>query len=254
MNRKISIGAILAGGKGQRLNNLPLTRILQKGMLPILHKPILEYVVENMKKMGVKKIYMLVSWKREIIEEYFRKGEDFGVEIEYVDSTGTQGIAHAISLLKDKIKEPFIVFLGDDFTVANSLENIVDLFFEKNAIVVEGVIYEDNIDVLRQTCSVVMNKDGKILDIIEKPENPPSNIRGCGIYVFDPAVFDFIEKTPISPIRNQKEITDTIGLISKNGKAYGFLIDGVNVNVNTSSDLFLATEILLKKANFFKLS
>lgn len=249
MERKISVGVILAGGKGQRLNNLPLTRVLQKCMLPILHKPILEYVIENMKKMGIKKIYMLVSWKKEIIEEYFRDGKDFGVEIEYVDSTGTKGIAHAIGLLKDKIKEPFIVFLGDDFTISNSLENIVNVFFEKNAIAVEGVVHEDNADILKQTCSVTLNNDGKIIDIVEKPEDPPSNLRGCGIYVFDPVIFDFIEKTPVSPIRDQIEITDTIGLVSKIGKAYGFLIDGVNVNINTYDDLFLATNILLRNKN-----
>jgi NDP-sugar pyrophosphorylase family protein len=202
-----------------------------------------------MKKIGVEKIYMLVSWKKETIEEYFRNGDDFGVKIEYVDSTGTQGIAHAISLLKDRIKEPFAVFLGDDFTIANSLENIINVFFENNAIAVEGVIQEDDINTLKQTCSVTMDKSGKILDIIEKPKEPPTKIRGCGIYIFDPAVFDFIEKTPLSPARNQKEITDTIGLISKVGKAYGFLIDGINVNINTFSDLFLATEIALKNKN-----
>jgi bifunctional UDP-N-acetylglucosamine pyrophosphorylase/glucosamine-1-phosphate N-acetyltransferase len=246
MDGKITTGVILAGGKGTRLNNLPLTRVLQKCMLPILHKPILEYVLDNMKKMKIKKIFMLVSWKKEIIQEYFGDGKEFGVDIEYVDSTGTQGIAHAISLLKNKIKEPFVAFLGDDFTVANSLEKIIDVFFEKNAIVVEGVVNENKNELIKQTCSVMMDKNQKILKIVEKPESPPSKIRGCGIYVFSPEIFNFIEKTPLSPMRKQREITDTIDLASKVGRAYGFLIDGVNVNINTYDDLFLATEIALK--------
>jgi bifunctional UDP-N-acetylglucosamine pyrophosphorylase/glucosamine-1-phosphate N-acetyltransferase len=91
-----------------------------------------------------------------------------------------------------------------------------------------------------------LGNTGEIREIVEKPLAPKSNLRGVGVYLFDPKVFDFIDVTPTSDKRNEKEITDTIGLIAKEGRAYGALINGVNINVNTYSDLLEATKLLLK--------
>ena len=67
--RKIKIGVIPAAGKGSRISDLLLTRVLPKPMLPILNKPILAYVIENMKSMGVEDIYVIIGHKKEIIQE-----------------------------------------------------------------------------------------------------------------------------------------------------------------------------------------
>jgi dTDP-glucose pyrophosphorylase len=202
-----------------------------------------------MKSVGVKEVYIIVGMKKEIIEEYFGNGEDFGLHICYIEQSPPRGIAHAISLTRSLISEPFAVILGDDLTITRSLNNIVKTFWEKKAIVVEGAVFENNVDAIRRACCVVLKTDGQITEITEKPLIPKSNLRGTGVYLFDPKVFDYIEKTPVSTSRNEKEITETIGLISKEGNAYAALIKGLNINVNTSIDLTNATKILLKIQN-----
>jgi len=244
--KKIKIGIIPAAGKGLRLNDLLLTRVLPKPMLPILNKPLLEYVMDNLKSMGVEDVYVIVGSKKEIIQEYFGNGEDFGLHITYIEQNPLRGIAHAISLAEHFVSEPFSVILGDDLTIASSLSNLIETFWEKNAWVVEGVVPESNVEAIKRACCITLSNEGKIKEIFEKPLAPKSNLRGIGVYLFDPKVFDFIEMTPTSSKRNEKEITDTIGLIAKEGRAYAALINGMNINVNTSSDLMVATKLLLK--------
>lgn len=245
--KKIKVGIVPAAGHGRRLGSLPLTRVLPKCLLPILNKPIIGYVIENMKQMGVEDVYIIVGFKKELIQEYFGDGEDFGINIKYILQPNPLGIAHAIGLTKEFISEPFVVTLGDDLTISKSLENIVDLFWAKKAVAVETVVHETNIEKLRQACCMLLKDDGKILNAEEKPCTPNSDVRGCGIYIFDPLVYEYIEKTTSSLPRNEKEITNTIKLIAKNNLAYGAFINGVNININTSTDLLEATRLLLEK-------
>jgi len=66
-------------------------------------------------------------------------------------------------------------------------------------------------------------------------------LRGCGIYVFQSEIFKYIEKTPLSPLRRESEITQTIALVAKDGKAYAEFINGVNININSCEDLLQAS-------------
>jgi dTDP-glucose pyrophosphorylase len=244
---KIRVGVIPAAGHGRRLSSLPLTRVLPKCLLPILSKPILGYVIDNLKAIGVEEVYMVVGFKKELIQEYFEDGHDFGIKINYVFQPEPLGIAHAIGLTKEFISEPFSVVLGDDLTITESLKNLVNRFFAEHAVCVEGMVYEENVENLRQACCYSLDEKGKILSGEEKPSTPKTNIRGCGIYIFDPKVYGYIEKTPLSPPRNEREITNTIRILANEGLAYGGFIDGVNINVNTSKDLIEATKLLLNK-------
>ncbi|MGD0644138.1 MAG: nucleotidyltransferase family protein [Candidatus Bathyarchaeia archaeon] len=246
--RRIKVGVIPAAGHGRRLSSLPLTRVLPKSLLPILNKPILGYVIDNMKQIGVEELYMIVGFKKELIQEYFEDGKDFGLKINYIVQPEPLGIAHAVGLTKGLISEPFVVMLGDDLTLTKSLDNVVDLYFAKKAFSVEGVVCEENIENLRQACCLSLDNEGRIISAEEKPCSPSSKIRGCGIYLFDSKVFEFIDKTPLSPPRNEREITNTIRLIAKIGSAYGAFIDGVNINVNTNTDLLKATMLLLENS------
>jgi dTDP-glucose pyrophosphorylase len=221
-------------------------------MLPILNRPILEYVIENMKKLGVEVVYMIVGHKKDVIKEYFGSGEDWNVEIEYIEQKNPEGIAHAISLGEKYISDPFLVTLGDDLTIAKSLDNIAETFWKNDAWAVEGIVPENDVEALKRTCCVSLENGGRIKEIIEKPSDPISRLRGIGIYLFHPVAFEFIRKTPISPKRNEKEITDTIQLIAREGRAYGALIEGVNLNINTLMDLLRATKILLKHGDYYE--
>lgn len=243
--KKIRIGLIPAAGKGSRMSDLPLTRILPKSMLPILNKPIIEHVIARMRDFGVEIVYLVVGFKKEVIQEYFQDGKDFGVEIRYLIQDEPNGIAQAISLAEKDIQEPFIVILGDDFTVSDSFSNLLNKFWNSKTVALTGIVAEEDANIISQTNSVLIADNGKIEKIIEKPKKPDSNIRGCGIYIFQPTIFDFIRKTPISSLRNQREITDTLDLLARQGKAYAEYIHGVNININTLDNLYKATLFLL---------
>jgi dTDP-glucose pyrophosphorylase len=214
-------------------------------MLPVVDRPILHHVLDNARSMGVFEIILVVGESRPLIEKYFADGKDFGVTIRYIDQASPRGIAHAVGLLDSLVHGPFLVFLGDDMTLATNLGGMDRYFRTRGAGAVEAVVYEEDVETLRRTCCVNMDSFGKILDLVEKPTDPTSKIRGCGIYLFDPMVFDYINKTIQSPIRKEVEITDTLRLMALDGLAYGFRIEGTNVNVNTVSDLMRAVKLLL---------
>lgn len=242
--KRIKIGVIPVGGKGERIS--PLSELLPKPMIPVLDRPILELIIKRMvQEFGVSEIYFILAHKKEVIKDYFGDGKKFGAKIRYIEERNPRGIAPAIALAKEYIKEPFLVMLGDDFTLG-SAKNLIKTFFEKKAYVVEGIVKERDIEALKRTCSVIQGRDKKIKDIVEKPEKPTSKLRGCGIYIFDPIVFDYIKKTPKNPKSGKINITDTIGILAKEQKAYAEFIKGTNININTKEELFLANLLLAK--------
>ena len=242
---KVKYAVVPAAGYNKRLSSFPLTTILPKPMLPILNKPILEYIIDLLVRNGVEQIYLVVNNKKEIIKEYFGNGRRFGAIIKYVEQKQLRGIADAIYLLKEVIAEPFYVILGDTYTTIRSLDPLKMMFLNYNALAVEGVITEENSEVLKRTCVVDINNDNKIVKLVEKPMNPLTNVRGTGLYLFSPQIFKFIESTQISGIRNEIEITDTLNNIAKLGKCYGVYLPEPDVNINTLDDLTLATKKLL---------
>ncbi|MEM3335895.1 MAG: nucleotidyltransferase family protein [Candidatus Aenigmatarchaeota archaeon] len=241
---KIKIGVIPSAGEGKRMGYL--SHILPKPLFPLYDKPIIHYIIENMLKVGVKEIYIPIFYHKEKFREYFKKTKEFiNAKIHLIElKRPTRGIASTIYSVKDFIHEPFITILGDDCTITNSLQNLINIFFQKKAIVVEGLVSEKDENTLRSTCCVKLNKDNQIIEIIEKPQKIISKIRGAGIYVFNTKIFDYIEKTPIAPPRYEKEITNTIKLVAKDGKAYGEFIDGINININDPENLLKAWLII----------
>ncbi len=247
MKKKIKIGVIPAAGSGKRLGYL--SNLLPKSLFPLYDRPIIHYVVNQMENLGIEDIYIVVNVYKEKIIEYFKFIEmDLRAKIHFIEQKELNGTASSI-LLAEKYtqKEPFMVIYGDDCTITKSLQPMFDLFFEKKAVVVEGVVREENKKVLQNTCCVKLKKDGQMIEILEKPENPPYMLRGCGVYIFSPEIYRFIEKTPIHPVRNEKEITYTINSVAKEKKAFGYIINGENVNINDYNEL-LKANLLLKKS------
>lgn len=243
--KKIKVAVIPAAGKGVRIS--ALSELLPKPMIPIIDKPVLDYIIKELVDVGVEKVYLIVNWKKEKIKEFFGNGSKYGIKIKYIEQKNPKGIGHAIGLVQRYIKEPFFVILGDDFTITDSLQGFVNKFFEKKAMVVQGNIIEYDEEVIKRTGCVTTGKDGKYRMVSEKPEKPFSNIRICGIYVFDPRIFRYIRESPRTPPRNEIEITTAIDRATKEGRAYGHFIDGINININTKEELLLANILLARK-------
>ncbi|MCM8791844.1 MAG: nucleotidyltransferase family protein [Candidatus Omnitrophica bacterium] len=246
MSRSIRIGVIPAAGSGVRLGYLG--KILPKCLLPVYDKPLLYYIIKNMSMGGVRKIYIIVNYKKELIFEYIRTDSNLfkNIKVKFIFQKELKGIAEAILLVKNFIDGPFITILGDDASFIFSLDNLVDLFYKKKAVVVEGIAKEKDSNILKNTCCLNIDREKRIIKIKEKPRSPFSNLRGTGIYIFRPEIFDYIENTPISNIRNEREITDTINLIASKKLAYVDFLKGINININSCSDLLNAWLVFRK--------
>lgn len=244
MANKVSVGVIPAAGSGKRLGYL--SGLLPKTLFPLYDRPIIHYVVDQMQRMGIEDIYIIVNVYKEKIIEYFKLIQmDLRANIYFVEQKVLNGTGESILLVEKYVKNrPFVVMYGDDCTISNTLSEMPEQFLKSDAVVMEGVVKEEDLAVLRQTCSVKLAKNGKMIEILEKPESPPYLFRGCGVYIFKPEIFSYIRQTPIHPIRKEREITYTINHLAKSNKAYGFLLNGHNININDYDELLKASQLL----------
>lgn len=242
--QKVKIGVIPAAGAGKRLGYL--SGLLPKTLFPLYDRPIIHYVVDQMQSVGIEDIYIIVNVFKEKVMGYFDLIKmDLRSRIHFIEQTELNGTGEAILLAEKFVgNNPFMVMYGDDCTVTTSLDLMIKNFLDKNPVVMEGVIREHNKKILQQTCSVKLKPDGRMIEILEKPENPPYLMRGCGVYIFGNEIFERIRQTPVHPLRKEREITYTINQAAKEGKAYGFVIDGHNININDHEQLLKASHLV----------
>jgi len=174
---------LMVGGLGTRLR--PLTDNIPKPMLKVGNKPILETIILNFKKYGFVNIVLCVSYKSEIIEEYFKDGSEFGVNIEYVHENKRMGTAGALSLAKEKLTEPFFVMNGDLLTNIN-FENMMEYHLSNNSIATMGVREYD----FQVPYGVVKTDGADIVSIEEKPVH--HFFVSAGVYVLSHKALKYI--------------------------------------------------------------
>jgi glucose-1-phosphate thymidylyltransferase len=234
-------GILLHGGHGTRLR--PLTHTGPKQLLPIANKPMSEYCIESMKSAGVKDIVIIIGGiGTQKVKDYYGDGERFGVKISYILQDFPRGIAHAISLCEDFIKnEKFLVFLGDNI-IQKSISGF-GIDFEKSTAVASILLCEvDN----PSRFGIADIKDGKIIKIIEKPKVPPTNLAVTGIYFLTPIIFDIIKRLKPS-WRNELEITDALDMLlnEKHSITYKMITDYWK-DTGTPEDIINANRAILE--------
>ncbi len=183
----ISVKAvILAGGLGTRLR--PLTLKTPKPMLPLGKKPILEHLINWNKKNGVKSIVLCVSYRKEKIQDYFKDGKKFGVNIEYAVSKKPLATAGQLKTAEEFIDDTFVCVYGDsifDF----SLRNMIKQHKAKKAFATMSLYeYKTNL----QYGVIHTSKGGKVTSWEEKPEIKANINMGC--YVMEPGILKYIPK------------------------------------------------------------
>jgi len=243
-NNAIRCAVIPAAGIGSRMSTFELAKILPKCLFPIVGKPIIGGIIELLHRSGVNNIFIIVNYRQNVIRSYLKDGKSYGVKINYIVQKQLNGVAGAIFLARKYIKEPFFTVLADTFLIKDDLLDLKDIFIKNKAYAVEYVCRESSKIILSNTCSVKM-KNNKIISLTEKPKHPTSKLRGAGIYIFDPIIFDYIKA-----IQNSKskviEITNVLDTIAKDGKCYGLVLKGEEINVNRPEDLVRATQVYLK--------
>lgn len=201
---------LMVGGLGKRLR--PLTEKTPKPMLKVGDKPILETIILNFKKYGFTEIILSVSYRSEMIENYFGNGSKFGVNIEYVHEEKRMGTAGALSLIREKLSEPFFVMNGDLLTNIN-FEHMMDYHMSNSSIATMGVREYDF-----QVPYGVVNVDGIHIKSIE--EKPVHNFYvSGGVYVLSA---DSLKYIPQNQYFDMPTLFEKI--IEKNLKSISFPI------------------------------
>jgi len=174
---------LMAGGLGTRLR--PLTENCPKPLLQIGNKPILQTILENCRDHGLKKFYISINYKAEMVKEHFGDGSRWGVTIKYIEEQKRMGTAGALSLLDEKPDSPVLVMNGDLLTKVN-FQNLLDFHKEHNA-QATMCVREYHFQI---PYGVVEINGQRITSIIEKPSQ--RFLVNAGIYVLQPETLGLI--------------------------------------------------------------
>jgi glucose-1-phosphate thymidylyltransferase len=203
-------GLILSGGAGTRLR--PITHTSAKQLVPVANKPILFYGIEDMVATGIKQIGIVVGETAPEIMAAVGDGSKWGAEVTYIPQDAPLGLAHCVLIARDFLgDDDFVVYLGDNM-LQQRLDELVDTFEREREAAPDHLAAQlllAHVDDPRQSGVAVLGDDGDIVQLIEKPEEPPSDLAIAGVYLFGPRIHDAVRA--ISPsARGELEITDAI--------------------------------------------
>lgn len=244
--------AILAGGKGTRIR--PITDTVPKPMIPIINRPVIEFLVDLLKTHGFDQLIVTTSYLASEIENYFREGSRFGVQIAYsfegYFSDGTmmsEGLGSAGGLRKVQdfsrfFDDSFLVLCGDaiiDLDLTRALE-----IHRRNSALATIILKEVPLDKVSQYGVVETAPDGRILRFQEKPapQNAVSTLANTGVYVFEPDVLDLVPPDTVFDIGR-----DLFPLLAERGLPfYGVALPFSWIDVGRTSDYWQATQMILR--------
>ena len=235
-------GIILHGGHGTRLR--PLTHTGPKQLLPIANKPMSQYCIESIREAGITDIAIIIGGLgSNKVKEYYGNGENFGVNLTYIEQDYPKGIAHAVNLCKNFVNnEKFVVFLGDNI-IQKSISEFAKNFEESNYDASILLCEVDN----PSRFGIADVKDKKIIKIMEKPKNPPTNLAVTGIYFLTTKIFDVIDRLKPSS-RNELEITDALQMLLEENHNISYnMITDYWKDTGTPEDILNANMQVLEK-------
>jgi glucose-1-phosphate thymidylyltransferase len=202
---------ILSGGKGTRLR--PLTFTLAKQLIPLANKPILGYVLDQVLETGITQIGIIIAPETgHYVKEYVKKGTEWGFNVSYIPQEPL-GLAHAVKTAKPFLgEEDFIMCLGDNLQ-GQGLINYVKKFKKEH---MDVLILLKPVENPTKFGVATLDEHGNIMELVEKPKVPSSNLAIVGTYLFSSKIFKAINN--IKPSwRGELEITDAIQEMIKMG-------------------------------------
>jgi glucose-1-phosphate thymidylyltransferase len=233
-------GLILSGGKGTRLR--PITHTGAKQLVPVANKPILFYAIEAVRDAGISNIGIIVGDTHEEIKAVVGDGSQFGVAVTYIHQEAPLGLAHAVKIAEEFMAgDEFVMFLGDNL-IKDGIAGFVQEYSQSDA----------NSQILlargpnpQEFGVAQLDDSGRVVRLIEKPKDPPSDLALVGVYMFDRSIFEAVNAIQPSA-RGELEITDAIQyLIDHNYRVDSHIIKGWWKDTGKLEDMLEANRIVL---------
>lgn len=234
-------GLILSGGKGTRLR--PFTYTGAKQLVPVANKPVLFYAIEDLVEAGVKDIGIVISPETgDQVKQAVGDGARFGACVEYILQDAPRGIAHGIKIAREFIgDDSFVLFLGDNF-IRDGIVSQVRAFRER-AMNAQIILYK--MDDPSAMGVAILDGNGRVTRLVEKPKQFVSPYAVIGIYMFDKHVFDAVDSITPSA-RGELEITDALQwLIDRGLNVRAHLLEGWWIDTGKMIDILDANRLVL---------
>jgi len=234
-------GVVLAGGTGLRLK--PLTKVTNKHLLPIGHKPMIYYPIEKLTSIGIEQILIVtgVEYMGDVVG-LLGSGREFNCQFTYKVQDEAGGIAQALGMAEGfSNNKPLAIILGDNIFQAN-LKKYADKFIAQKTgarLLLKKVPNP-------QRFGVAQISDTRVIRIDEKPKKPESDYAVTGIYFYDATVFDIIRTLKPSG-RGELEITDVNNAYIARGQLAYDILDGWWTDAGTFESLSKANELVAKE-------
>jgi glucose-1-phosphate thymidylyltransferase len=232
---------ILTAGQGTRLR--PVTLTMPKSLVPVANRWLIAYAIDVLKLAGLNDIGIVVNSMASPIVTLLRDGKSLDVNIEYIVQEKQKGLAHAIGLCQDFVGDaPFTVFLGDNI-FQDKMTGLLTSFAESSA--EAKIVLGEVPDPTRFGIAEI--DQGRIVRVVEKPQNPPSNLAITGVYLFRKSIFDAISRIKPSG-RNELEITDAIQVLVSDGfPVTSYELDGWWIDAGKPDAIIMANQLVLEE-------
>ena len=235
-------GLILSGGAGTRLR--PITHTSAKQLVPVANKPVLFYGIEALVEAGIVDIGIIIApMTGGEIRQAVGDGSKFGAKITFIEQDEPAGLAHAVLTAESFLDgSSFVMYLGDNL-LRNGISGLVEAFRAESPAASILLTPVDD-----PSAFGVAELDGeRVIGLVEKPENPPSNMALVGVYLFSPAIIEEARKLKPS-WRNELEITEAIqGLIDSGREVRSEVVIGWWKDTGQLTDMLDANRLVLEE-------
>jgi len=231
---------VLSGGKGTRLR--PLTFTTAKQLIPIANKPILGYVLDHISQAGIKDVGVIIAPETgKDVKNYVEDGSAWDIKVNYIVQEPL-GLAHAVKTARSFLDEDdFIMYLGDNL-IGKGINTLLERFGNEK---LDNLILLKEVENPTRFGIAVLDSQGNVAKLVEKPKTPPSNLALVGVYIFSNKIHQAVDR--IKPSwRGELEITDAIQeMINQGFKVKAEKLDTWWLDTGKKDDILVANAKLL---------